>query len=89
MVVTLTFHVQPRAQRTEIVGWHGDAIKVRVAAPPVQGTANDELIRFLASRLRVPKRAVTITAGLTSRRKRVAVEGMRLAEALLLLGVAE
>ena len=47
----LTVHIQPRASTTECVGIHGDAIKIRVAAPPVDGAANDRLIRFLARRL--------------------------------------
>ena len=68
--------VQPRAKRTEIAGLHGDAIKVRLAAPPVDGAANDELVRFLAERLGVPRRAVEITSGLTSRRKQVRVDGI-------------
>ena len=68
-------HVQPRASRTEVVGQHGDAIKIRVNAPPVEGAANEELIRFLANRLGVPRSAVVIVSGHTSRRKRVAVEG--------------
>jgi uncharacterized protein (TIGR00251 family) len=43
----LTIHVQPKAKTTEVVGWHGDAAKIRVAAPPVEGAANDALVRFL------------------------------------------
>ena len=46
--------VQPRASRTELVGRHGDALKIRVAAPPVAGAANEALVRFLAERLGVP-----------------------------------
>src|SRR5690349_9294235 len=46
--VVLTVHVQPKASRTEYVGIHGNALKIRVAAPPVDGAANDELVRFLA-----------------------------------------
>jgi uncharacterized protein (TIGR00251 family) len=68
--------VQPRAARTEVVGWHGDALKVRVAAPPVEGAANQELIRFLARRLRVPQSAVTVARGSSGRRKLIEVEGV-------------
>jgi uncharacterized protein len=74
--VLLRIHVQPRASRTEVVGLHGDAIKVRLAAPPVDGAANEELARFLARALGVPRRAVTITAGAGSRTKTVRVDGV-------------
>jgi len=81
----LAIHVQPRARRTEVAGRHGDAIKIRLAAPPVDGAANDELIRFLAGQLGVAQRAVTIVGGETSRAKRVAVEGVSLESATRLL----
>lgn len=73
--VMLALHVQPGAKRTEVVGRHGDAWKVRLAAPPVDGKANEELIGFLAGLFGVPKRQVEITAGTTGRRKRVLVRG--------------
>lgn len=82
MTVTLVFHVVPRARATGVAGRHGDAVKIRLAAPPVDGAANDELIRFLAERLSVPRSAVTITAGHTSRRKTVKVTGIEMADAL-------
>jgi uncharacterized protein (TIGR00251 family) len=69
-------HLVPRARRSEVVGRHGDAIRIRVAAPPVDGAANAELARFLAERLGVPSRAVTIVRGHTGRRKAVAIAGM-------------
>ena len=72
----LVLHIVPRARETTVAGTHGDAIKIRVAAPPVDGAANDELIRFLAKRLGVPASRVTITSGSGGRRKTVAVEGM-------------
>lgn len=74
--VELAILVQPRASRTEVVGPQGDALKVRLAAPPVDGEANEELIRCLAKALGVPKRAVTILSGATGRRKRVRVVGV-------------
>lgn len=85
-VATLTVHVVPRAARTEVVGRHGDAVKIRLAAPPVDGAANDELVRFLAERLGVARRAVTLRAGTTVRRKTVVVDGVTTpqAEAALL-----
>jgi uncharacterized protein (TIGR00251 family) len=72
----LTIHVQPRAARTEVAGRHGDAIRIRLKAPPVEGAANDELVRFLADSLGVPRAAVRIAAGRSSRRKQVVVEGL-------------
>jgi len=71
-----TVHVQPRASRTEVVGMHGDALKVRVAAPPVEGAANEELVRFLARQLGVPASAVRVVAGESGRRKVIDVAGL-------------
>lgn len=85
---SILLHVQPRAQRTEIVGWHGDAIKIRVAAPPVDGAANQELLRFLATRLDLPIAQLRLTAGSTGRRKRVEVAGVDAATVLDRLGVS-
>ena len=85
-MATLVVHVVPRARRTEVSGWHGDAIKIRVAAAPMEGAANAELIRFVAQRVGVPRGAVSIASGTTARRKTVAVEGVAadaLARALL------
>ena len=84
----LTFHVQPRASVTEIVGWHGDAIKVRVAAPPVDGAANEALMRFIADELDLPRSAVRVISGDSSRRKRVSIDGMDGERVLEVLGVA-
>jgi len=75
-VTYLDIHVQPRASRTEIVGRHGDAIKIRIAAPPTDGSANEELVRFLAKTLGVKRSAVKLVGGMTSRRKRVVVTGI-------------
>ncbi len=72
----VNLHVQPRASRSEVVGHHGDAIKIRVTAPPVEGAANEELIRFLARRLNVPQTAIHLLSGAGGRRKRVAVDGL-------------
>ncbi|HET7672260.1 MAG TPA: DUF167 domain-containing protein [Burkholderiales bacterium] len=71
----LELHVQPGASRSEFAGEHGGRIKVRLAAPPVEGRANEALVEFLAAYFEVPRRNVRITAGLKSRRKRVVVEG--------------
>jgi len=72
--LVLTLHVQPGAKRTEVAGTHGDALKIRLAAPPVDGKANAELLRFLAAAFGVPRRAVTLLRGETSRQKTVRIE---------------
>lgn len=74
--VRFTVRVQPRASRSEVVGLHGDALKIRLAAPPVDGAANEALVRLLAGLLGVPRRAVRIEAGLASRSKLVEVDGV-------------
>jgi uncharacterized protein (TIGR00251 family) len=77
----LVFHVQPRARRTELAGRHGDAIKLRLAAPPANGAANKELVRFLAEALAVRRRAVRIVAGHSARRKIVEIDGVEAVDA--------
>jgi hypothetical protein len=74
--VVLSLHVAPRAKRTEIAGLHETALKLRLAAPPVDDKANRELLRFLADRLGVPNSTVRLVSGQTSRGKRVAVAGV-------------
>jgi uncharacterized protein (TIGR00251 family) len=73
--LTFTVRVVPRASRTEIVGEHDGALRVRIAAPPIDGAANEELVRTLAKAFNVPRSAVEITAGHTSRLKHVNVTG--------------
>jgi len=72
--------VVPRAKRTEIVGRQGEAIKIKVAAPPEMGKANEELLNFLADKLEVRKEQLEIVAGTSSRKKLVSVTGMEPAE---------
>ena len=67
--------VQPKAARTACVGIHGDALKIRIAAPPVEGAANRELLRFLADQLSLPISAVHIESGESGRLKRVRLKG--------------
>ena len=74
-VVRVAVHVQPRASRSEIIGVHGTALKVRLQAPPVDGAANDALVRLLADSLGVSPRCVRVVAGATSRAKMVEVDG--------------
>ncbi len=85
---SLLVHVQPRASRTEIVGWHGDAIKIRVAAPPVDGAANEELVRFLAEVLALPRSAVRVASGSTGRHKRLEIDGCEPEAVLRRIGVS-
>lgn len=75
-MVSLELHVQPGAKATGFAGRHGERIKVKLAAPAVDGKANDALIAFLAEHYRVPRRNVRIASGLRSRQKRVVIEGV-------------
>lgn len=74
--VVLRLHVQPGAGRTAVVGRHGDALKVRVAAPPEGGRANDAVLALVASTLGVKAEAVELASGPASRSKRVRVTGV-------------
>lgn len=74
--VVMTLRVVPRASRNEVSGEHGDALKIRLQAPPVDGKANKALIDFLSDTLNVPGQAVTIVSGETGRNKRVTVSGV-------------
>jgi len=75
--LVLLLHVQPGAKRTEVAGAHGVGaaarLKIRLAAPPVDGKANAELLRYLAAAFGVPSRAVTLLRGETSRQKTVQI----------------
>jgi uncharacterized protein len=79
--------VIPRARRTEISGRRGTAILVRLAAPPVDGAANDALIAFLAERLGLPQRQIVIARGATARDKTIAIDGLPPGEIARRLGV--
>lgn len=85
--VSLLLHIQPGAKRTELVGTHGDALKLRLAAPPVDGRANECLLGYLAATLGIPSRSLRLVSGATSRRKRVEANGVTVAEALTRLAV--
>ncbi len=78
----LRVRVTPRASRNEVQGVLGDALKIRLQAPPVEGKANEALVRFLAERLDLPLRAITLLSGETGRNKRVRVAGLSEAAAM-------
>lgn len=87
--VRFAVHVQPRASRTELVGVHGGALRVRLQAVPVDGRANEALVEYLASRLGVPRRAVQVAIGQASRRKVVDVEGIAVPDVQQLLATGK
>lgn len=74
--VVLTLHIQPGARQTGFAGRHGEAMKLRLAAPPVDGKANAALCAFLAGLCGVPRAAVTLVSGETARAKRVRIAGV-------------
>lgn len=78
--VMLRLHVQPGAKNTEVAGLYGEALKIRLAAPPVDGKANACLVAFLADRLGVAKAAISLISGDTSRAKKVRVAGVARAD---------
>ena len=83
----ITIRLSPRASREEIAGERDGAVLVRVTAPPVDGAANEALVKLLAKTLRVPKRAVAIVSGETSRTKLVEVHGVEEADLRARLGL--
>lgn len=72
----LSLYVQPRGGQNAIAGLHGDAVKLRLSAPPVDGKANKAIITFFAKSLKIPKSAVTIKSGLQSRMKKILLTGV-------------
>ena len=86
--VTIKLRVQPRASRTEIIGEHAGAIKMRVAAPPVDGKANEECRRFLAKLLKVGATSIEIISGDSSRDKVIRVSNITARRVLEALGSA-
>jgi uncharacterized protein (TIGR00251 family) len=79
--------VQPRAGKNEFAGIHDGRLKVRLTAPPVEGEANKECVRFLAKALHIPKSAVIILAGHKTRRKTLLIRGLPPEEVTRILGV--
>ena len=73
--LTFTVRIVPRASRSEITGEQNGSLRVRIAAPPVAGAANQELIKLLAKTFKLPQKAVEIVAGATSKNKMVRIQG--------------
>jgi uncharacterized protein len=83
-VIHLTLHVQPGAKTSSVAGLHGDALKIRLAAPPIEGRANEALLRYLADLFGVPLRNVELKQGGQSRHKRIVITGSPIDPASLL-----
>lgn len=73
--LVLALYIQPRASRDAVVGAHGDALKVAITAPPVDGAANEHLVAYLAKQFKVSKSQVVLEAGASGRHKRVRIKG--------------
>lgn len=80
--LVIAFHVLPNAPRTEVQGEHGGALKLRLAAPPVDGKANEALVKWLSKQLGVSRASIELLAGDKDRRKRVLVTATLGAEAI-------
>ncbi len=72
----LQIKAAPNSAKDEIQGWLGDSLKVRIQAPPTDGKANDRLCAFIAEKLSLPKGAVTLVSGASSRQKRLSIQGL-------------
>jgi hypothetical protein len=83
----LEVQIIPNAGKNQIAGWHGGRIKIKIKAPPVDGKANEELVRYLAEALGVHRRDIVIERGETGRSKTISIAGMSDSEALSRLGV--
>lgn len=76
--VLLPVKVIPKSSKSAIVGWEGDELKIRIKAPPHEGEANEELIRFLSKIWKIPKTLLSIESGLASRHKKILIQGVSL-----------
>lgn len=81
-------HATPRASKNQIQGLHGNALKIRLQAPPVDGKANETLIEFLANALGIPQRQITLLSGQTSRQKRLRLQGITANQVEIKLGIS-
>lgn len=78
--IIIPIKVTPKASKNELVGWENEELKIRIAAVPNKGEANEELIRFLAKRLKLSKSQIKIVYGETNRHKRVCITGVSLSQ---------
>ena len=85
--VRIALHVVPRASKTQLAGLHDGRLKLQVAAPPVDGEANDAIVRWAAKLFAVPRDQVRIASGATGKRKVLDVDGLTVAEVLAALGL--
>lgn len=85
--VRLRIHVQPNAKRNEIIGLHGESLKVKIKAPPEDGRANAELVAFIAEVLGVARAAVSLESGASSRAKMLLIVGVSAAQVRAALGI--
>jgi uncharacterized protein len=77
---TFSVKIHPRARKNAITGEVGDALKISLTAPPIEGRANDACIQFFADLLKLPRSSITIAAGQTSRNKQIHIAGVTAAE---------
>jgi uncharacterized protein (TIGR00251 family) len=82
-------YAAPRASRTQVVGVHDGMLKIQIAAPPVDGAANEALMAFLALSLQVPKKAVRLTSGASNKRKTLHIDGISSAQACAAFGLLD
>lgn len=83
--VIISLHVQPQAPKSQIIGEYNNCLKVKIKAPPVDGKANDEIIRFFSEILHCPKNNIEILKGDKSKQKKILVRGMKLTDVQNLL----
>ena len=82
-IITLTIYVQPGAKHNEIIGMHGDALKIKLATPPIDGRANKALVRYIARLFEVPLSQITLKRGAKSRHKIIEVSASQIVPEIL------